>query len=189
MAYLTIKGLTSNEEYYSSFIFQGINGFPVQRIILKDEIEPYTKLDAKIYVVVSKGSPSGKILQEMIIPIACNDGNKLLVGDSFGALQLASYHYEETSSIQAFEEVRWIYTIKNAGNTASVLKTLGAGTSREDVTPISPNITLLPGEDYHVVTHETISLVEPSTFMGELMILEGSDVEECRATSNYTFSI
>ncbi len=143
MAYLTIKGLTSNEEYYSSFIFQGINGFPVQRIILKDEIEPYTKLDAKIYVVVSKGSPSGKILQEMIIPIACNDGNKLLVGDSFGALQLASYHYEETSSIQAFEEVRWIYTIKNAGNTASVLKTLGAGTSREDVTAISPKAVML----------------------------------------------
>ena len=41
LAYLTITGLTSNEEYYSSFIFQGINGFPVQRIVLKNEIEPY----------------------------------------------------------------------------------------------------------------------------------------------------
>ncbi len=189
LAYLTITGLTSNEEYYSSFIFQGINGFPVQRIILKHESDPYKQLDVEIHVVVSKGSPSGEILQEMTIPIACVDGNQLYVGDSFGALQLASHRYEESSSIQAFEDISWIYTVKNTGNAASVLKTIAAGTSSGDLTEISPDISLLPGENYHVIAHETISLVESSTFIGELVILEGSDMDKCRATSNYAFNI
>lgn len=187
MAYMTITGLSSYEVYFSSLIFQGIDGFPVQSVELKNDSNPDQTLDEMIHVIISKGSPSGEILQEMMVPIACGEEHKLSVGDSFGALQLANYRSKEASSIPAFALITWIYTAKNTGNTASGLKSMTMGSGH--LTTVSPDITMPPGDEYHIVAHESISLIESATFSGELMILEGSGMGECWSTSNYTVSI
>jgi hypothetical protein len=191
LAYITITGVTSNYEYVSRMIFQGIDGFPVQKVVIKSNTETAKPLDETIKVRISKGSPSGEVLQEMTISIACDDSRKmraLRVGDTFGALQLSSFLNNETSSMEAFVSTTWIYSAKNTGTTTSVLMNMDSVTNGVSVT-ISPKVTLSPGKEYLLVSHETISLTRPATFTGELTILEDSDVNECSASSNYTFRI
>lgn len=181
MAYLTITGLTSNKEYVSKFIFQGINGFPVQSFIVSNESN--APLDESVKVVVSKGSPEGEILQEMAVSIACEN---LTIGDTFGALQLSSYRSNETSSSSdAFVPTTWIYSAKNSGNTPSVLKSISTGINGASTT-IIPDVELLPGGEYHVVSHETISLMHSTIVKGEVAIVEET---ECFATSHYIITL
>lgn len=191
LAYITITGVTSNDEYVSRTIFQGIDGFPVQKVVIKSNDEITKPLDDTIKVLITKGSPSGEVLQEMTISIACDDSRNmraLRVGDTFGALQLSSFLNNETSSMEAFVSTTWIYSAKNTGTTTSVLMNMDSVTNGVSVTS-SPNITLSPRKEYILVSHETISLTRPAAFTGELTILEDSDVNECFASSNYTFRI
>lgn len=189
LAYMTITGGTSNVEYFSRIIFPGVDGFPVQSAVLKSNSEGKKILDESIKVVIRKGSPSGGVLQEMTLSIACDDDDdSLKIGDSFGALQLTSYRSKDTSSIQSSASITWIYTAENMGNAASVLKSMASGTNGVPTT-VSPDVSLSPGDEYHIVAHETISLAQPASFRGELTILEDSATNECWATSNYTFGI
>jgi len=183
---MTITGLTSKEEYVSKIVFPGIDGFPVQSVVLKNE--PNKTLDESIRVVTRKGSSSGEILQEMTLSIACDEENRLILGDAFGALQLVSYSSDDTSRIPSYAKITWIYSTKNTGTTASVLKNMASGVNGI-VTTVSPNVNLFPEGEYYIVAHETISLVNSATFSGDLTILEDSDVNECWSTSNYTFTI
>ena len=188
MAYLTITGSTSNIEYVSKAIFQGIDGFPVQSVVIKNNAEPNKMLEETIKVVINKDSSSGEILQEMSLSIACSEEDSLMLGDSLGALQLASFRNEVMTSAQAYVPVTWMYRAKNVGETTSVLKSMMMDTNGV-LTTISPILSMLRGDEYHIFAHETISLVQAATFSGEMTVLEDLGITECSVSSNYTFSI
>jgi hypothetical protein len=187
MVHITISSAVTNETYFAGPVFQETEGFPVQKIIVKNGIN--TVLDMNIHVVIRRDSIEGEILQEMSFSIACDETNELVLGDSFGALELASFHDEGTKTIPAYASVTWKYSAQNLGIVDSSLEAITTDTNGDRITA-SLDLILSPGHAYTVFVRETISLEQPATYTGELTVEEDNgSSSKCSSAASYTFFI
>lgn len=191
MVHVVISSATTTEQYFAGPVFHGTGSFPVQSILMKNSVN--TVLDMKIDVVIRRDSRDGEILQIMSFSIACDRNNKLMLGDSFGALELNSFSGEEAEAGPAYASVTWKYSIQNTGIAVSSLEAIMMDTNGNQMTA-TPDIILSSGPGwghaYTLFVRETISLVQSTVFSGELTIVEDNESSsKCTSVANYSFSI
>lgn len=187
MVHITISSAVSNYTYFSGPVFQETWGFPIQKIIMLNGIN--TVLDMNIHVVVRRDSVEGEILQAVSFSIACDQTNKLVLGDSFGAIELTSFRDEEKKAGPIYASVTWKYSAHNLGIVDSSLAAITTDTNGDRIAA-SPDLLLFPGHAYTLFVHETISLDKSATYTGELTIVEDNgSSSKCTAAANYTFFI
>ena len=192
MVHAVISSATTQEQYFAGPVFHGNErSFPVQRIIVKDSSD--TILDMKIDVVVRRDSSDGELLQRMSFLIACDENNKLMLGDSFGALELNAFHGKGAKAGPAFASVTWKYSTRNLGTAETSLEAIAMNTNGDQMIT-TPDLILSsepgPGHAYTLFVRETISLVRSAVFSGELTIVEDNgSSSKCTSAANYSFSI
>lgn len=190
MVHVVISSATTQEQYFAGPVFHGEESFPVQRIIVKNSSD--TVLDMKIDVVVRRDSGDGEILQRMSFSIACDENNKLMLGDSFGSLELNSFRGKDAEAGPAFASVTWKYSTQNLGTAESSLEAITMDTNGNRMTT-TPDLILYSGPGprhaYTLFVRETISLVQSTVFSGELTIVEDNgSSSKCTSVANYSFS-
>jgi hypothetical protein len=187
MVHVTISSAISNDPYFSGPVFQETGGFPTQKIIMKNGVN--TVLDMNIHVVIRRDSIEGEMLQAVLFSIACDETNELVLGNSFGALELTSFRNEGTKARTIHAAVTWKYSAQNLGIVDSSLEAITTDTNGDRIAA-SPDLILSPGHAYTLFVRETISLDKSATFTGELMIVEDNgSSSKCTSAAHYTFFV
>jgi len=151
-------GTTSGDEYFnglvtpdSPFAFQGLNNNPLDPI-----------------VDVTITSLAGEILQTMTINTACTEANDQTLGQTFGALLLASYRNDDLFA-QGFQDAAWSYVVTNTGTIDVDITEFVATTNGVASGPETFPIVLAPGEDLTFTVPQLLSLIDPGvTYTGSL---------------------
>ena len=148
-------------------------------------------LDDEMSVTIFTGADEmDGVLQVMSgIQTGCNDGDNLILGTSYGALEFTSYRNDE-EFVQAIQPVEWRYSVINSGS-LEVLVNEVASVANDEPFLQTPNASLEVGESFTFSVPGEVSLIDAGTFTGQVFAIatSPSDGAACGASANITVSL